>query len=528
MYGISTNDNNLRVDDGFEPAQATLPLESVFVPEVEGEKVISESEPLAATTIFNETFEGSFPGTSWTLYGDPTWDDTSYDKHGGSWSGWCGDSSLNPADGYTDNMAAWMVYGPFSLADATSASMSFWYKNLSESGFDYFGWYASVDGVNFYGYKISGDQNSWRSQVFDLTNVYTLGDLRGQPQVWIAFVFTSDGLYSGPMYTGAFVDDVIITKDSALSQPNLIPYKPSGWSDKIVVSKVTGTNTDSSPLYTTDTLYVDWAAINNGTAATAVRFYSELYVDGVLKTSWYTDPPLNVGNYAYVQDYSIGTLAAGTHTIRIKTDSTEVIAENNESDNEYTKTVTVAEPVLTEYYAECADNNSFISARNSGWTTQRQWTFINLTPGQTYWYRVKAKSGTTESDWSNVEYSQQESSNPCTLDIDGNGVADALTDGILILRYLFGFRGITLIDGAVAPDCTQCTAPEIEAWLADCVSCCLDIDGNGQYDALTDGILILRYLFGFRGTTLIDGAVAPDCTRCTAPEIEAYIQDLMP
>jgi hypothetical protein len=49
-------------------------------------------------------------------------------------------------------------------------------------------------------------------------------------------------------------------------------------------------------------------------------------------------------------------------------------------------------------------------------------------------------------------------------------------------------------------------------------SCCLDIDGNGEADALTDGILILRYLFGFRGATLIDGAVAPDCTRCTAPE----------
>jgi hypothetical protein len=62
---------------------------------------------------------------------------------------------------------------------------------------------------------------------------------------------------------------------------------------------------------------------------------------------------------------------------------------------------------------------------------------------------------------------------------------------------------------------------------ADCVSC-LDIDGNGAADALTDGILILRYLFGFSGATLIDGAVAPDCTRCTAPEIEAYLENLMP
>ena len=65
------------------------------------------------------------------------------------------------------------------------------------------------------------------------------------------------------------------------AQPNLTPYQPSGWSDKIVVSNQTGTNTDDSPLYTTDTLYVDWAVINNGTApAPATTWYIDLYVNG--------------------------------------------------------------------------------------------------------------------------------------------------------------------------------------------------------------------------------------------------------
>ena len=36
----------------------------------------------------------------------------------------------------------------------------------------------------------------------------------------------------------------------------------------------------------------------------------------------------------------------------------------------------------------------------------------------------------------------------------------------------------------------------------------LDIDGNGSYDALTDGLLILRYLFGLSGDSLIAGVVA--------------------
>ncbi len=56
----------------------------------------------------------------------------------------------------------------------------------------------------------------------------------------------------------------------------------------------------------------------------------------------------------------------------------------------------------------------------------------------------------------------------------------------------------------------------------------LDIDGNGAADALTDGLLILRLLFGFRGAALTEGAVAPDCTRCTATEIEAILTTLLP
>ena len=35
-----------------------------------------------------------------------------------------------------------------------------------------------------------------------------------------------------------------------------------------------------------------------------------------------------------------------------------------------------------------------------------------------------------------------------------------------------------------------------------------DIDDDGELDALTDGLLILRHLFGFSGSTLTEGAVA--------------------
>lgn len=56
----------------------------------------------------------------------------------------------------------------------------------------------------------------------------------------------------------------------------------------------------------------------------------------------------------------------------------------------------------------------------------------------------------------------------------------------------------------------------------------LDIDGNDKVDALTDGLVILRYVFGLRGDVLIGGVVASDATRTTAEEIEAYLATLMP
>lgn len=48
-----------------------------------------------------------------------------------------------------------------------------------------------------------------------------------------------------------------------------------------------------------------------------------------------------------------------------------------------------------------------------------------------------------------------------------------------------------------------------------------DVDGNGVVQPLNDGLLYLRWAFGFRGSTLTDGAVGIGCTRCT-PEGIAY------
>ena len=55
-----------------------------------------------------------------------------------------------------------------------------------------------------------------------------------------------------------------------------------------------------------------------------------------------------------------------------------------------------------------------------------------------------------------------------------------------------------------------------------------DIDGDGESKALTDGLLLIRYLFGFTGDSLVQGALAEGAERKTAEEIEAYLSERMP
>jgi hypothetical protein len=112
-------------------------------------------------------------------------------------------------------------------------------------------------------------------------------------------------------------------------------------------------------------------------------------------------------------------------------------------------------------------------------------------------------------------------------DFDNDGVADALTDGLLLLRYTFNLRGASLTAGAISSS-SLLAAEEVEANVAEATNGLADIDGNGEVDALTDGLMLLRYLFNLRGGSLIAGAVKNDATRTSAADIENYIQSLIP
>ncbi len=182
--------------------------------------VLKSGETSGWVTILSEGFEGTFPGEWWVYDADGTtngeyyWGKRACRPYAGSYSGWGVGAGLNGAllgcgSYYPNYVYSWMQYGPFSLVDATAAELRFklW---LNTPGYpDRLSYYASIDGNYFYGYY-SNPTGGWVERVMDLSNVYTLGNLLGQPNVWIAFRFYSDA--STNAAEGAYLDDILLRK----------------------------------------------------------------------------------------------------------------------------------------------------------------------------------------------------------------------------------------------------------------------------------------------------------------------------
>lgn len=124
---------------------------------------------------------------------------------------------------------------------------------------------------------------------------------------------------------------------------------------------------------------------------------------------------------------------------------------------------------------------------------------------------------------------------PAILNIDRSDVAtayDPATDGVLLLRYLLGQRGSGLIANARATGANLRDATQVENHLAAQLSL-LDVDGDGQTFALTDGVMILRRLLN-PGAAISDAAAMSAITANakrgarTDAEIVAAIDALKP
>ena len=112
---------------------------------------------------------------------------------------------------YPDSVESWMIYGPFSLADAQQAEIGLAVWLNSEAVFDGFGVYASVDDEWYYevGWA-EGNWAKWLDLTYSLSEVPELGSLVGEPQVWLALVFEADN--SIAFAEGCYVDDIALRK----------------------------------------------------------------------------------------------------------------------------------------------------------------------------------------------------------------------------------------------------------------------------------------------------------------------------
>lgn len=147
-------------------------------------------------------------------------------------------------------------------------------------------------------------------------------------------------------------------------------------------------------------------------------------------------------------------------------------------------------------------------------------------------YDYESIFSVTDSDGNRTEQSlkiiidEMPSINNWDFDHDGN--ADALTDGLLLLRYAFGLTGDALVASAIA-EASPLTPEQVqENVAASTTTSFADIDDSGNVDALTDGLLLLRYLFGLTGDALIASAVAENATRSSSSDIQGYIESKMP
>lgn len=174
--------------------------------------------------------------------------------------------------------------------------------------------------------------------------------------------------------------------------PNLAFYQPSGWPDKIVVSTVTGTRSDDAPLYNNNTLYVDFAVINNGASAAGSGWSAACYVDGALVGTRTISDAINSGGTGAVSDGAIGPLAAGTHGVKVVLNTNHEIAETSEGDNVWEKTITVsstggAPTVMTAEAISVTKNyalaGGYISS-DGGYAVAERGVVYSTVPNNTY------------------------------------------------------------------------------------------------------------------------------------------------
>lgn len=130
-------------------------------------------------------------------------------------------------------------------------------------------------------------------------------------------------------------------------RPDLAPAEVSGWGSPLIVSTSSAATSGLTSFLDVDSLYVRYAV--KCTEKAAETFQTALYVDDVFLTS-FTTVSLGVDSVASnASGYPLGRLPVGTHTVKMVVDSGSSVAEVNEDNNTYSRTITVAKSCTLTY-----------------------------------------------------------------------------------------------------------------------------------------------------------------------------------
>jgi hypothetical protein len=90
----------------------------------------------------------------------------------------------------------------------------------------------------------------------------------------------------------------------------------------------------------------------------------------------------------------------------------------------------------------------------------------------------------------------------CVLDVDGNGTISATSDGLMLLRAMLGLTETAVTQGATVPGAPRTTWTQIAPYVH---LAALNLDGTGNANAATDGVLLMRAMFGLTGAAVTNG-----------------------
>ncbi len=188
------------------------------------------------TVVTREDFEGSFPRVGWTAIDGSMYDGGEYligkrncNVRSGGYSGWligggANGSALACGSSYLTSHNSWLVYGPFSTTTATAGYLYYDFYVNSETNYDNFYVLVADEDYTFWGDVRSGSW-SWQSGWLNLDDPWCSGNTHsclGLPEVYVAFVFDSDGATNYPY--GALIDNIVLQ----ICETGYCPYSSPG------------------------------------------------------------------------------------------------------------------------------------------------------------------------------------------------------------------------------------------------------------------------------------------------------------